>query len=143
MRSAYLARDHLALEFDGGDLVAARLSGHRQDGEPLDLPGPGKLAVRRLHGRADRGEDGGVIGQDAERRIAETVPRGDHPARPAVADPLQPPVSRQVRLRRGKMTGCRRPSARLRQGTCTAAVSPAAGHENAGLRAGRSAWRAE
>jgi hypothetical protein len=42
-------RDGLALEFyGGGDLIAAGLPGHRQDGEPLGLLHPGRRAVGGL-----------------------------------------------------------------------------------------------
>ena len=42
-------RDGLALEFyGGGDLIAAGLPGHRQDGEPLGLLHPGQRAVGGL-----------------------------------------------------------------------------------------------
>jgi hypothetical protein len=73
------------LEFaGGGDLLAAGLPGHRQDGEPLDLLDPGKRAVPRFHGRAVRGEDGGVIGQDGGRRVAEAVSRPEERGRVGV-----------------------------------------------------------
>src|SRR5258705_280510 len=70
-------RDGRALEvYGGGDLIAAGLPGHRQDGEPLGLLHPGQGAVGGLVG--DAGDRGGLRVAGAGRGDAAGRVEAEH-----------------------------------------------------------------